>query len=205
MKDLIIRHSINLLILTCVSVGIYTALNWSSMPMLQRLVGLIFIMYAFHEFEEFKFPGGFTEMTTKGLDFSLPRPESAKLVVALAIFCIAFVPFFFTNIAWLAIAPMLLGILEVVAHFGMIKIFKLKRLYSPGMATALLMLPISIYSIYYVVQNDLIQPVQWLYAVVYMAVIFFIAQITVIKLNGLNYFEFVKNGRATVLARLKQQ
>ncbi|MBT8340503.1 MAG: HXXEE domain-containing protein [Desulfatitalea sp.] len=205
MKNFIFKYNLYFLAATGVTAAIYTAVNWSTMPVLQRMVGLIFPLYVLHELEEFKFPGGFAEMAMSSLDFSLPKPEASKLVVTLGIFTVAFVPFFFHQVAWLAIAPMLLGIGELFAHFGMVRLFKLERFYSPGMVTSVLMAPVSIYCIIYVIQNNLMQPVAWLFSILYIVTVFLIGQVTVVRINGMSYFEFIKNGRASVLAKLNQK
>lgn len=64
--------------------------------------------------------------------------------------CIAGVPLFFPRITFLLLAPMLLGVLEPVMHTAMIRMFDLKRPYSPGLLTAVvILLPISVYSLRY--------------------------------------------------------
>jgi hypothetical protein len=74
---------------------------------------------------------------------------------------IAFVPLFFPRVPFLAMATMMLGVLETVKHIGMIKMFRLPRFYSPGLPTAIvLLLPISIYAFAYVIRHDLMQQVQ---------------------------------------------
>ena len=201
MKAFFVKNSLYLLTALGVGVAIYLAVNWSGMPVLQRMVGLLFIALMLHEWEEFKFPGGFAEMMTSNLNFSLVDLDIAKLLVAGVILAISFVPLFFPQVVWLAMAPMLLGALENVGHFGMGRVFKREQFYTPGMVTAVLMLPISIYSIVYVVQNNLMAPLSWLLSLLYMVICFVAAQATVITLNGMNYFDFLKTTRAAILAK----
>lgn len=60
---------------------------------------------------------------------------------------IAFVPLFFPRLPFLAMATMMLGVLEGVMHIARIKMFRLPRFYSLGLATAIvLLLPISIHA-----------------------------------------------------------
>ena len=45
------------------------------------------------------------------------------------------------------------------------------------------------------------QPLAWLLSLLFMFVVFVAAQATVITLNGMNYFDFLKTARAAVLAK----
>jgi hypothetical protein len=202
MKHFVIRNNLYLLTALAVFVGLYVAMNWSAMPVLQRLVGLFFIGITFHVWEEFRFPGGFAEMIMSRLNFAIADMNSAKMIVVTYVLYLAFVPLFFPHIGWLAMPAMLLGVLEVVGHLAMIKMFRLKRFYSPGLVTAaVVLLPISIYGISFVAQNHLVQPWEWLWALFYMIVGLVIAQATVVRMNGLKYAEFLKRLRSTLFAR----
>ena len=46
------------------------ALNWSVMPVLQRVVAVFFIGIVLHLWEEGRFPGGFTDLITRKLNFT---------------------------------------------------------------------------------------------------------------------------------------
>lgn len=198
------KNSIHLLTISGVAALVYTAVNWSIMPVPQRMTGLICMAYALHAWEEFRFPGGFMETVGSNLNYSFSNPRSTELLVFTAIFCVSFVPFIFSHVAWLAMTPMLLGIMEVIAHFGMIRLFKLERFYSSGLISALIMLPISIYSITYVVQNGLMHPVQWLFPILYLFMVMFISQLILLKINGMKLIDFLKTRRAA-FARLLQK
>jgi hypothetical protein len=100
---------------------------------------------------------------------------------------IAFVPLFFPHVPFLAMATMMLGILEAVMHVAMIKMFRLKHFYSPGLATAIfVLLPISIYTFAYVIRHHLMQSVSWLFAFLYMLFGLVLAQQIVIRASGGN-------------------
>ena len=56
------------------------------------------------------------------------------------------------------VAAMMLGFMEVVMHTAMIRMFRLPHFYSPGLATAvMLLLPVSLYTFVYVIRHDLTQ------------------------------------------------
>ena len=202
MKNFIKKNSLYILTTLAVIVVFYLLLNWSTMPVLQRMVSLFFCAVVLHLWEEGRFPGGFTEMITRKLDFTQRDPHFGEFITADYVLIITFVPLFFPKVTWLAIAPMLLGIIEVIAHLGAIRMFNLQRFYSPGLVTAVVvMLPISIYTIVYVVQNDLMQPVFWLFSLIYMVIGVLIAQQIVVRMNGMKYSEFLKKVRATIFVK----
>ena len=94
------------------------AMNWSAMPVLQRLVALFFIALVAHLWEEGRFPGGFTDLITSKLNFTASNPHFGEMITAAYVLAFAFVPLFFPKVAFLSMAPMMLGILEAVAHGG---------------------------------------------------------------------------------------
>lgn len=202
MKQFVLRNNLYLLTALGIGVAFYVVINWSVMPVLQRSVGLFFVGIILHVWEEFRFPGGFAEMVTSRLNFAIADMNSAKLIVVTYVLYLSFVPLFFPHIAWLAMPAMVLGVLEVIAHLAMIKMFRLKRFYSPGLVTAVaVLLPISIYGISVAVQNHLVQPWEWVWALLYMAIGFAIAQGTVVRMSGLKYFEFLKRVRSTLFGK----
>jgi hypothetical protein len=110
----------------------------------------------------------------------------------------------FSNVAFLAISPMMLGILEVLAHLAAIKMFNRKRFYSPGLVTAALeLLPMGIYTIVYAVLHSLMQPMLWLYSFIYMLAGLLLAQQVVVRMSGMKYTDFLKNVRATLFTNQK--
>jgi hypothetical protein len=88
---------------------------------------------------------------------------------------------------------MMLGIMEAIMHVAMIGMFRLKHFYSPGLATAVvLLLPISLYTFAYAIRHDLMQPVSWLFALLYMLFGLIIAQQIVIRASGMKIYRVPK-------------
>lgn len=200
MKNFLIKNNLYLITILGIIIAIITIVNWSELPVLQRMVGLFFLAIVLHLWEEGKFPGGFTDMITKTLNFTSRNRHFGEIITASYVLLITLVPLFFPKVAWLAMAPMLLGILEVVAHLAAIRMFKLKKFYSPGLVTSLVvLLPISAYTIIYAVQNNQMQPIEWLYSLAFMAISLLIAQQIVVRMSGMKYTDFLKNVKATIL------
>jgi len=202
MKNFFIKNNLYLLTALGVAVLIFAVVNWSVMPVLQRMICLFFCAVILHLWEEGRFPGGFTKMITRKLNFTQSDPHFGEIITASYVLFLTFIPLFFSNVHWLAMAPILLGFIEVIAHLGAIKMFNLPRFYSPGLATAVfVMLPISIYTIIYVAQNNLMQPVFWLFSVLYMVAGLLTAQRIVVRASGMKYSDFLKNVRAAIFAK----
>lgn len=194
MKNFFTKNNLYLMTILAVGILIYAAMNWSVMPVLQRMVSLFFCVLVLHLWEEGKFPGGFADLMTGKLNLPQGDTHFGELVTSIYVLVLAFLPLLFPNLVWLALAPIMLGFLEAVMHVVAIKMFNLPRFYSPGMVTALFaMLPISTYSVVYVVQNGLAQPLHWLYAILYMLVGLMLAQQIVVRMMGMKYGEFMKN------------
>jgi len=196
MKNFIVKNTLYLVTALSVIVAIYVIIRWSAMPVLQRMVCIFFIGLVLHLWEESKFPGGFTDMITKSLNFTQSNPHFGENITVIYVLIITFIPLFFPMVVFLAVAPMMLGILELVAHLIAIKMNVSKRFYSPGLITAALVLvPISVYSIVYVIQNNLMEPLWWLYSFLYMLFGLLMAQQIVVRTSGMKYADFLKNVR----------
>jgi hypothetical protein len=57
MANFVLRNNLYLMATLGVAVASYVALNWSSMPVLQRMVGLFFVGLVMRLWEEGRFPG----------------------------------------------------------------------------------------------------------------------------------------------------
>jgi hypothetical protein len=146
---------------------------------------LFFIALVMHIWEESRFPGGFTEMITEKLHFTASDMHFGELITASYAMTVGFVPIFLPQVTSLVMAAMILGLLEFVVHTVTIKLFYLKRPYSPGLATAtILMLPISAYTIHYTLQHRLMRPEYWLLSFAYLVVGLMIAQRIVVRASG---------------------
>lgn len=177
-------------------VGVYTMVNWASIPVSQRMVGLFFVGIVAHVWEEMRFPGGFTEMVRNRIGFTAKTKEFGEAVTMTYVLYIAGVPLFFPRVTFLLLAPMLLGVMEAIMHSAMIRVFHLERPYSPGLVTALaVLLPISIYFMSYAAGHHLASLLDWLGAFAYMAVGLVLAQWIVVTASGMEYSEFLRRAR----------
>ena len=70
MVNFILKNNLYLIAALGLIVGAHVALNWATMPILQRMVGLFFVGLVMHLWEEGRFPGGFVELITEHLHFT---------------------------------------------------------------------------------------------------------------------------------------
>ncbi|WP_042662807.1 HXXEE domain-containing protein [Haloferax sp. ATB1] len=197
--DSIVENNLYLVTGLGVIVAAWVLLNWSTLPLLQRLVGLFFVATVLHLWEEGKIPGGFTDLIAEQLDFVSDNQHFGEIITVTYVLFITLVPLFFPQVVFLAMAPMMLGVVEVVAHLAMIRMFDLDRFYSPGLLTAVfLMLPISVVGIVYTLRQGLLEPLQWVFSIVYMLAGLMLAQQVVIRMSGMSYAEFLENVRKSL-------
>jgi uncharacterized membrane protein YeiH len=57
MANFVLRNNLYLMAALGVAVASYVGLNWSSMPVLQRMLGLFFVGLVMRLWEEGRFPG----------------------------------------------------------------------------------------------------------------------------------------------------
>ncbi|HBC1012794.1 TPA: HXXEE domain-containing protein [Escherichia coli] len=172
----------NLVLFSIIATGvlIFTLVNWSELPVTQRMLGLFVFGITLHLWEEGRFPRGFTELIAEKLGFKADNLHFGQIVTSCYVIYLVFVPLFFPNVTFLVLAPMLLGVLEVIAHIAAIKMFG-KSYYSPGLFTAVVVLmPLSVFTLHYIVTHHIARTADWVMALVYMIVGLLLAQRLVI-------------------------
>lgn len=169
-----------------VAICIVLLFLWRDMPTIERVLLLNFITMLVHQYEEYGWPGGFPPLVNlvvwpRNKPDRYPLNQNGAMVINLIwsyVFYLA--PVFFPTVIWLALGPMLVGLLQVIAH-GILTNVKLKAPYNPGMITALLgFLPLGIYYIYLVQTQGLATASDWVLGIAYMAGFLYFG---VLKLN----------------------
>ena len=145
-----------------------------------------------HLWEEGRFPGGFMEMITEHLHFTAISRTIGEIQGGLcvgdrlraAVSPARAVPGHGRHDAWRH------------AYRDDQDIPGEAFLLAGPVTTVFLLLPISLYNFAYVIQQNLMQPISWLLAFLYMLFGLVIAQLIVIRTSGMKYIEFLKNVRA---------
>ena len=161
--------------------------KWDDFETIQKLLIMSFMAMLFHQFEEYRFPGGepaIMNIVLQGSDLPDRYPLnqfSAMLTNVIVTYGVYLIPIFFPTVIWLGLAPMLLGFSQFIVH-GVMTNIKLKTFYNPGLiAVVCLHIPIGIYYIWYVTSQDMISGVDWIIAFVYMAAV------AGLIINGITY------------------
>ncbi|GAA4173118.1 HXXEE domain-containing protein [Gryllotalpicola koreensis] len=176
-----------------VIVAVWLIVGWTTMPLMWHTSALMFIAIVLHLWEEQRLPGGFTHMISEKIGFTQVNPHFGDLVLMMLVILVGLGPLFFPAVIFLQLAPLILGMAEALAHTVTILLFKMKRPYTPGMATAVfVMLPISITGIVLGYQHNLIAGLDWLWAVLFMFGSVIICQFTVVRVSGVRYRDFLK-------------
>lgn len=197
----------NLYLMTGLALGtaVFLAVRWEIMPALQRMSGLFFIGLVMHLWEEGRFPGGFVELIAAHLQFKAISREFGEIVTAAYALLIAFVPILFPQVQFLAMSAMMLGIMEAIMHTAMIRMFRMKHFYSPGLVTVLVvLLPISLYTFFYVAIHHPMRPYMWILSFAYMLLGLMVAQQIVIRASGMKYADFLKSIRTALSSNSDQ-
>jgi hypothetical protein len=178
-SKLLRRHWHDIGLGSAIVAGAWLLVGWENFEVLQRLLILNFVIVLLHQFEEYSWPGGFPAVANVVMVPLLGNPRYFKplnqLSSAAANVTFAYVfyllPVFFPNTIWLGLATIIVGaVLQVIGHAIVVN-YRIRSLYSPGVATAVCgWLPLGVVYVYYIHQNGLATGWDWLGAVAYMIV-----------------------------------
>ncbi len=173
-------------------------LYWNMMSMLEKLPIIYIVALAIHETEELKLPGGFVELVTSMTGLQLNNIGIAKFGLFIFTLYATVVPAFLADYIWPVMATLLIGFIEILAHLLAARI-NLDKFYSPGMISAIFVqFPVAVYGYYYLAMNHMIQPVYFLYAIIFLLIPLFCLQALIVKSNGQKYGEFINNVRKSL-------
>lgn len=158
------------------------------LSLLQRVMLGYMFLFTLHEWEENRLPGGFSKLMAKffGVRLTQDKENASHIPVGVLLIVITFVPFF-TQSGLIALIPVYLGIYEAIVHIAGIKLHKMKKPYTPGMVTALLLLAASVFSLVIFSTQQIVHGAEFAWGVLLMFLSFFIMQRTVIAIFGLGY------------------
>ena len=166
----------------------------SDLGLIQQIMMGYMILYTLHEWEEIRFPGGFAKLMSKffGIEVTKDKEEASHIPVVVLLIVITFVPFF-TQLPLLALVPVYLGLFEALIHIVGIKIHKMKKPYTPGMVSAILLGISSIVVLTIFSKEQMVQGIEFLWGVLLTFLCFAIMQRTVIAIFDLGYKDMIAN------------
>ena len=204
MKKLIVNYNLEILT-TVLTVTFGVSLFWGNSLTLagKALLGFM-VLYTLHEWEESRFPGGFYDLFFGGFGIKINVSEARMhLPVAIYILIMLLVPYAFQQITFLVLIPLGLGLFEGVIHIAGIKIHKLKKPYTPGMITGIVMFGYSVFIITQINKAGGLPTWQWVVGFVLAFVGFVVMEQFFLRTVGLNFIDFRKMAMARVLGNRK--
>ena len=186
----------NLEIMTLIFFGVVTICGVfiKDLGFVQRIMLGYMFLYTLHEWEETRFPGGFSDLMVKffGVKATPDQLADAHIPVAVLLLVITLVPFF-TKLPLLALVPVYLGMFETFIHLVGIKIHKMNKPYTPGMVTGILLGIASVIVLIVFTKEHLLSGSEYALGVLITILCFAAMQRTVLAIYGLNYKSVVAN------------
>ncbi len=158
---------------------VYLVTSWNRITVLQRLTLMNFIVIFWHQFEEYRFPGGEPAITnlamqpkTEGSVDRYPLNQNNAMIINMAAaYGPYLLPVFFPNVIWLGFMPVVFGLSQFMVH-GIMTPRKIgNKFYSPGLCAVLAShVPTGICWLYYTISNSLLNWKNVLGGIAYLAI-----------------------------------
>ncbi len=204
MKKLIVNYNLEILTVVLAIVFGVSLFFWNILTISGKALLGFMILYTLHEWEESRFPGGFYDLFFGGFGIEITASEARMhLPVAIYIWIMLLVPFILQQTTFLMLIPLGLGLFEGVIHVAGIKIHKLKKPYTPGMITGLIMFGYSIFIITQINKAGGLSLWQWVIGFVLAFVGFAVMEQFFLKTVGLTFGDFRKMAMTRVLGNRK--
>lgn len=189
MKRFLIKYNLEILTVLMFTFVTIAAIFNPTPSVTQKILIAYVFLFTLHEWEENRFPGGFTNIMEKmvGKKFSEEAKELSHIPVIILLLLIHGIPYVLDSIIFLVLIPVFLGIFEGFVHTMGVKLSKAKKFYTPGMLTAYMLLIVSIFTLYYLSLNTMIAAKDCVLGLVFMFVSFAIMQNRVLAVNGITY------------------
>ena len=202
MNKWILDHNLEILsTVLAIVVGISLFL-WNSLTLAGRALLGFMVLYVLHEWEESRIPGGFYDLFFGGIGIEVKESEARMhLPVAIYLLLMLLIPLAFQQITFLVLIPLGLGLFEGVIHVAGIKIHKLKKPYTPGMITALILFVYSVIVITQINKAGGLPAWQWIVGFILSFAGFAVMQQFFLRTVGLTFGEFRKMAIERVLGK----
>lgn len=173
------NHWYDLGIIPIVITIAYLILNWSAIDVLQKLALFNFIAIFWHQFEEYRFPGGEPAITNMASQPSTDGPadryplnqNNAFIINWVASFTLYLLPIIFPHVMWVGLTPVIFGISQLILHVFITPRQIGNHIYSPGaVAVVFGHIPVGIYWLWYTISNGMLGWVDVILGIVYLAV-----------------------------------
>lgn len=163
---------------------------------IQAFAVIAMLMFVLHEWEEGHYPWGFIDNVickiTGITNVSEETKRYSRVITWIYLIILTFVPFFWSEHAWFIIPIWCLWIFEGIVHIVFIFLARLKKPYSPWMVTAEIQMVLAICMFYYLISNNLVEPIHFLYGFLIMFWWYICVQYNAVHLVWFKYRELPK-------------
>lgn len=182
---------------------IYTVLTLSfivaaavigNLSTVQKLVVVDALLFVLHEWEEGHYPGGFIKLISGlvGIRVDEDMSRASRIPAGILLLTLSIVPFVFDTTPLIIVAVATFGFIECFVHTMGIRLFRMKRFYTPGMVTAWLEFVVSVMMIAYLAVNDIARWYDYVFGPLLMIVCFGLLQKTMTLMVGIRYSDMPK-------------
>lgn len=156
MKPFIKRYALEIYTVLGMAFMVVTSFM-NNLSDIQLFVVCFNFLFILHEWEENAYPGGFLNLITQLIERDVDEDtrRASRIPTGVLLVTITLLPFFFDHIALFSVSIAVFGIFECFVHIMGIKIFGLKKKYTPGMVTAICEGALGICLIVYLAVNHL--------------------------------------------------
>ena len=160
----------------------------------QKLVVVDALLFVLHEWEEGHYPGGFIKLISGlvGIKVDDEMSRASRIPAGILLLTLSIVPFVFDTTPLIIVAVATFGFIECFVHTMGIRLFRMKRFYTPGMVTAWLEFVVSVMMITYLAVNDIARCYDYVFGPLLMIVCFGLLQKTMTLMVGIRYSDMPK-------------
>ncbi|MBP5393206.1 MAG: hypothetical protein J6Y59_05245 [Bacteroidaceae bacterium] len=173
---------------------IVCAAMMGELSVIQKLVVIDAFLFILHEWEEGHYPGGFVNLVASLIDIQVDEEtkRASRIPAGILLLLLSIVPFIYHNVPMITMVVATFGIIEGFVHTMGIRLFRMKKFYTPGAVTAWLELVVSVLMITYLVTNHLGHWYDYVFGPVIMFICFGTLQKTMTLMVGINYSDMPK-------------
>lgn len=160
----------------------------------QKLVVVDALLFVLHEWEEGHYPGGFIKLISGlvGIKVDDEMSRASRIPAGILLLTLSIVPFVFDTTPLIIVAVATFGFIECFVHTMGIRLFRMKRFYTPGMVTAWLEFVVSVMMVTYLAVNDIARWYDYVFGPLLMIVCFGLLQKTMTLMVGIRYSDMPK-------------
>ena len=193
MKRFIKYYALEIYTVLALSFIVTTAVI-GNLSTVQKLVVVDALLFVLHEWEEGHYPGGFIKLISGlvGIKVDDEMSRASRIPAGILLLTLSIVPFVFDTTPLIIVAVATFGFIECFVHTMGIRLFRMKRFYTPGMVTAWLEFVVSVMMITYLAVNDIARWYDYVFGPLLMIVCFGLLQKTMTLMVGIRYSDMPK-------------